>query len=77
MDGMDIVVIVSLFLCLLLGYIIGVIVEFGDTKELAQSICDQEYNMDFDSYNNKELKCQPKEAKAKVQYDGIVIQIIN
>jgi len=44
-------------------------------QELGQSICDQEYHMDFDSYQDKQLKCKPKEIKAQVQYDGIVVQI--
>lgn len=44
-------------------------------QELGQSICHQEYNMDFDSYKDKQLKCKPKEIRAQVQYDGIVVQI--
>lgn len=49
----------------------------GDTNvsELAQSICDQEFNMDFDTYDDGTLKCKPKDVRAEVQYDGIVIQI--
>ena len=44
-------------------------------QELGQSICDQEYNMDYERYSDGELTCKPKEVKAEVQYDGIVIQI--
>ncbi len=44
-------------------------------SELSQSICDQEYDMDFDNYNNGVLKCKPKEVRAEVQYDGIVVEI--
>ena len=47
----------------------------NDGVELAQSICDQEYDMDYDSYDDGVLKCKPKDNKAEVQYDGIVIQI--
>ena len=46
-----------------------------EEKELGQAICDQEYNMNFDSYDNGILKCKPKDIKAAVQYDGIIIQI--
>ncbi len=46
-----------------------------ETKELGQSICDQEYNLSFDIYSNGVLKCKPKDIKAEVQYDGIVIEI--
>ena len=48
---------------------------FDDAKELGQAICDQEYNQDFKSYNNAELKCKPKETKNETLYDGIVIQV--
>ena len=46
-----------------------------DAKDLGNAICDQEYKMDFDSYDDKELKCKPKEIKAEKQYDGITVQI--
>ena len=44
-------------------------------EQLAQSICDQEYNMDFDSYDDGELTCKPKVIVEQEQYDGIVINI--
>lgn len=43
----------------------------GDIKELGFSICDQEYGMDFESYDNKELRCKPRGDS----YDGIRIFI--
>ena len=46
-----------------------------EIKELAQSICDQEYNMDYESYDDGELTCKPKEIVEQEQYDGIVINI--
>ncbi len=70
---------------LIMGLIIGLTLFGGlvllagpdvpEVKELGQSICRQEFNMDFDSCDNKELKCKPKEVKAEVKYDGIVVQI--
>ncbi len=46
-----------------------------DLKELGGSICDQEYDMDYQSYYNGVLTCQPKVIKEEVAYDGITIQI--
>ncbi len=64
---------------LALGFVLaGIIFQWGnfdDAKELAQAICEEEYNMDYKSYNNKELKCKPKETKNETLYDGIVIQV--
>ncbi len=70
---------VEMFAVFLLGIAIGFVI-WGmgidnDTIELAQSICEEEYNMDYESYDDGILKCKPKEVKAEVQYDGIVIQI--
>ena len=48
---------------------------FNCKRELGQSICDQEYNMDYNNYHNNKLTCQPKTIKAERQYDGITIQI--
>jgi len=47
----------------------------GERDELAQAICDQEYNMDFDSYNDHELKCKEKTYTKERTYDGITVQI--
>lgn len=47
----------------------------NNIEQLAQSICDQEYDMDYDSYSNKELKCKPREQKES--YDRIVVEIGN
>ena len=75
---------ISMVSYLLLGFILGITMGWalfsgtysdGDTKDLGNTICDQEYNMDFDSYDDKELKCKPKEIKAEKQYDGITVQI--
>ncbi len=44
-------------------------------RELGQSICDQEHNLDFESYSNGNLKCKPKTIKEEIPYDGIIIQI--
>ncbi len=44
-------------------------------QELGGSICDQEYNMDYESYSDGELSCKPKEVKETIPYDGIKINI--
>ncbi len=67
--------IIGVVVLLMFQSLLGLFDTPESTIELAQSICDQEYNMDYDSYDNGVLKCKPKEAIAEVQYDGIVIQI--
>lgn len=42
-----------------------------DAKELGQSICEQEYNQDFLSYDNGILKCQEQNK----QYDGLKVMV--
>ena len=49
--------------------------ENKDTEQLAQSICDQEYGMDYKSYDNKVLECQPKTIIAEEPYDGIRVRV--
>jgi len=60
------------------GGVVGTIVPMwtnSDIQELGNLICDQEYNLEFDSYSKGELKCkQPEQTEA---YDGIVINIGN
>ena len=46
-----------------------------DIEELGQSICEEEFDMDFNYYDNKELKCKPKIIKNETIYDGIVVSI--
>ena len=81
---------------LLIGVVLGMLLGWAlssgnysdqDTIELGQAICEEEYDMDFDSYDSRkghtmygilakgELKCKPKVIKEEVEYDGIVIQI--
>ena len=62
---------------LIMGVIMVVITDniYEERNDLAQSICDQEYNMDYDSYDNGVLKCKPKEVRVEVQYDGIIVEI--
>lgn len=73
------ILIIALLAAIVGGFILGSIsygvLDKTEIQELGQSICDQEYRMDFDSYDDKELKCKPKEIKAERQYDGIVVQI--
>ena len=48
----------------------------NDKEELGQSICDQEYNMDFVSYNTKNgLECTSKRISKEDSYDGVRIRL--
>ena len=75
MEDLVLGVIIGIIFGIFFGVIsIGVVLD-NDISELGQSICDQEYDMDYQSYSDGKLKCKPKEIKEEVQYDGIVIQI--
>ena len=69
----------GMFISFMMGVLaVGIVVDFvwdmdGQIRELGQSICDQEYDMDYESYNNGVLKCKNKEEV--VEYDGIEILI--
>jgi len=56
---------VTLFLCM----------SIKDTEELGQSICEEEYSMDFESYMRNELTC--KDRIVSGNYDGIKIVLTN
>ncbi len=65
---------------LLLGVFLGGIlggVMFWDTntektkEELGGSICEEEYNMEYESYHHRILKCKP----FKESYDGIKVEV--
>ena len=56
-----------------IGGIIGYAIAQDDVAELAQSICEQEYDMDFDKYEDGKLYCKP--ALVTESYDGIKIII--
>ncbi len=66
-------------MCIALGIVIGMILSgwafdwggYHYAKELGQSICEEEYGMDFESYYNEVLKCKP----ILEHYDGIKVQI--
>ncbi len=68
-----------------LGVVVGIVIivlirgfngQFDADNELGQSICDQEYGMDYKDYNNKELECKPKITANQTIYDGITIKIL-
>lgn len=56
---------------LLFGFIIYEIVDGNQVEELGGSICGEEYNMSFESYSNKVLKCKPR----VLEYDGISVEV--
>ena len=78
------------FLHFFVGLVIGMIIEMilifavisignntdgNNTEELGQAICEEKFDMDFKSYDNKELKCKDKEVIYEGRYDGITLQI--
>ena len=66
---------VGLIIGMLLVWLILADIDYGKSRELGQSICDQEYNLDFDSYDGGNLKCKPKQITKVASYDGIIIHI--
>ncbi len=68
------------FLIMSTGVVLGLLIalmamssSLTPIHELGNAICDQEYDMQFDSYDDKKLKCKPK--LQEEPYDGIVIDI--
>ncbi len=47
------------------------IAEAKVAEELGQAICEEEYDLDFDSYYDKELRCKPK----GTDYDGLRVKV--
>jgi len=43
-------------------------------KDLAQAICEEEYDMDLNYFNKKEIYCKPK-IESMESYDGFIINI--
>lgn len=62
-----------------IGFIVGLLLggwicNWGgtnDIEQLGQSICEEEYGMDYESYIDNTLKCKP----IKETYDGIKVEI--
>ena len=73
--GLSLGILVGALITLLVVISTGYLGIEYDIEELGQSICDQEYDMDYDSYYKEVLKCKPKVIKEEVAYDGITIQI--
>lgn len=75
----------GIFIGLSCGLVIAAIVVaisdiyWNGTKELGQSICEKEYNMDYDGFKLDILSCKPKEMKQKLEYDGtkVVLKMRN
>ena len=67
-------VVLSFLIGILIGGAFGTIVPMWDTgeiRELGQTICEEEYGMDFESYVDKTLRCKP----FKESYDGLQVEI--
>ena len=73
----------SIIAMLVAGLFMGALVsgiltsEYYEEKleELGQSICEEEYNMDYKSYSKGDLTCKPKAIVHEMEYDGITIKI--
>ncbi len=62
---------VIMILGVLIGILIGVAINGPDIKELGHAICEEEYDMDYDMYSEKVLKCKPK----TLDYDGLQVMV--
>lgn len=69
-----------LFVGVLIGTLIGFVIfsllflpEQNKISELGQTICEERFDMDYDSYNNGILECKHKPVVE--EYDGIKIEI--
>ena len=62
--------IVTIAIVIIDGTLIGSLKE--SNEELGQAICEQEYDMDYDKYEDGVLSCKPR-PKVKA-YDGIKIK---
>ncbi len=66
----------------LLGVVLGTIITIigfsvdskKETRQLGQSICEEEHHMDFKSYSDGVLECKP--APEEEKYDGIKVRIV-
>ena len=67
--------VVGFLICLLFvtSGLFNFILSDKEVKQLGQSICEEEYNMDFESYKDRSLKCKPMIKEE--HYDGIVVEI--
>jgi len=72
MDTDGLIVSVLLSICLVLVFLCAVFA-VNERSEIAQSICEKEYGMDFDSYEEGTLYCKP--APVTESYDGIKVVI--
>ena len=72
-------IVFSWFIAFLLGLLVmGIIMLVTDEstknqKELGQAICEKEYKMDYDFYDDGILHCKPRPKVEK--YDGIKVKI--
>ena len=46
-----------------------------EVKQLGTAICEKQYNMDFDKYENKVIYCKEKPLSTETKYDGLSIVI--
>jgi len=69
--GLVIGVIAGLLFGMLIWSIIEDISEGKEIEQLGQSICEEEYGMDFESYIDNTLRCKP----FTEEYDGIKVEV--
>lgn len=85
MDRFDSGTLCGIVIGILIGFVLSLIIttvfitepNIVDKRELGQAICEEEFNLDYQSYSEGKLKCQPKEVKHEIEYDGIIINIVD
>jgi len=73
-DGYGFLIFISLTIVaiiFMIGMVVGNIGTNEYIEQLGQSICEEEYGMDFESYQDNTLRCKP----VKEKYDGIKVEV--
>ncbi len=76
MDDSDLLLIAIVFAtfgAFILGTLYNNVGNRGEIKELGQLVCDEMFDMDFKSYDNKEIKCKEKDVTFHIK--GIKVNL--
>ena len=75
-EGMGCSLVIGTIITIMIVFLIVIpLLNNDDIEELGQAICEEEYDMDFDIYYDRKLKCKPKIIENKTNYDGIIIKV--
>lgn len=71
--------IVSILMCIFLVFMIGMLISDINSdvhiEDLGNSICEEEYEMEFDYYDKSSKKLYCKISEVIEQYDGIIVSL--